>query len=186
MAKGGQFEREICRLLSEWWTDGIHDDVFWRTSNSGGRATAREKSGQRTQGQYGDVGVNGTLGAELIDVFTIELKRGYQSETIHDHLDRLDSNAEQTWEKWIRTARRDHERAGSLSWAIIHRRDRRKAWIYVPSSAYLMLRGLGALDDKLRPAIGVALLDGSGLFGTLLSNFLQEVTPDHVKQLALS
>ena len=26
-AKGGQFERDICRQLSEWWSDGKRDDL---------------------------------------------------------------------------------------------------------------------------------------------------------------
>jgi len=41
MAKGGEFERDISRFLSRWWTYGERDDVFWRTSASGARATTR-------------------------------------------------------------------------------------------------------------------------------------------------
>lgn len=38
-AKGGQFEREVCVLLSKWVTNGKRKDVFWRSAMSGGRAT---------------------------------------------------------------------------------------------------------------------------------------------------
>jgi len=38
-AKGAAFERDICRRLSLWYTNGKQDDVFWRSAISGGRAT---------------------------------------------------------------------------------------------------------------------------------------------------
>ncbi len=55
MPKGSNFEREICKLLSLWWTNDKRDDIFWRTSGSGARATTRSKTKQKTFGQYGDV-----------------------------------------------------------------------------------------------------------------------------------
>ena len=36
--KGSEFEREMCKCLSLWWTDSKRDDVFWRSAQSGGRA----------------------------------------------------------------------------------------------------------------------------------------------------
>jgi len=44
MAKGSSFEREICTILSKWWTNNERDDVFWRTAGSGARATTRSKN----------------------------------------------------------------------------------------------------------------------------------------------
>ena len=55
MAKGPSFEREVCEKLSLWWTDGKRDDVFMRTSGSGGKATARRKKGKDTPFQGGDI-----------------------------------------------------------------------------------------------------------------------------------
>lgn len=37
--KGAAFEREICKALSLWVTNGKRGDVFWRSAMSGGRAT---------------------------------------------------------------------------------------------------------------------------------------------------
>ena len=42
--KGGAWEREFSKYLSLWITEGERDDVFWRSSQSGGRATQRAKS----------------------------------------------------------------------------------------------------------------------------------------------
>jgi hypothetical protein len=48
MAKGSSFEREIAKLLSLWWSEGMRDDVFYRSHASGGRFTMRRKSGKDT------------------------------------------------------------------------------------------------------------------------------------------
>jgi len=79
MSKGGTFERDICKELSMWWTDNSRDDIFWRTSGSGARATARRKSGVTTQNSSGDVGYLAVNGMPLIDLMCIEIKRGYTS-----------------------------------------------------------------------------------------------------------
>src|SRR5262245_2386383 len=50
-AKGSKFERDLCRQLSLWWSDGKRDDVFWRASQSGGRAKFRGRRGLQTHGQ---------------------------------------------------------------------------------------------------------------------------------------
>ena len=75
--KGSGFEREVAKALSLWWTEGSRDDVFWRSSNSGGRATARRKRGQRTAGQHGDIAATDPVGEPFLKVVTIELKAGY-------------------------------------------------------------------------------------------------------------
>lgn len=55
-AKGSAFERGVCKELSIWVTKGKRDDVFWRSSISGGRATVRfNKRGAITEHQAGDI-----------------------------------------------------------------------------------------------------------------------------------
>lgn len=48
--KGSVFEREICKALGRWWTDGERDDIFWRTAGSGARATCRLERGKVLRG----------------------------------------------------------------------------------------------------------------------------------------
>jgi hypothetical protein len=91
-SKGSSFEREVCKLLSLWWTQDLNpprDDVFWRTSQSGGRATERMKKNVATAYSSGDVTFIDPIGQPFIDALMIELKRGYTSEiAILDFLDK--------------------------------------------------------------------------------------------------
>lgn len=52
--KGSAFERKVCKALSLWVSGGKHEDLFWRTAMSGGRATVARKKG-RTVRQSGDI-----------------------------------------------------------------------------------------------------------------------------------
>jgi len=72
--KGGQFERQVCKQLSLWMSRGMHDDWFWRSAMSGGRATVQRRKGKRNQTQVGDVSAIHPQGARLTDVFVIECK----------------------------------------------------------------------------------------------------------------
>jgi hypothetical protein len=53
--KGNTFERLISKKLSLWYSKGERDDLFYRTSNSGGRFTVRKKQNKDTANQHGDV-----------------------------------------------------------------------------------------------------------------------------------
>lgn len=136
MAKGSQFERDICRELSLWWTAGESDAVFWRTPTSGARATTRSKAGKSTANQYGDVIATDPIGQPLLDALTIELKRGYNKATIHDLLDTPATGAVQTYGNFIRQAQIAHTESRSFGWLLIHRRDRRSAWAWMPSYVF--------------------------------------------------
>lgn len=144
MAKGNQFERELCKTLSLWCSDGQRDDVFWRTSQSGGRATGRTKKGKRTKGQYGDMAAMDELGEPILKVATFEFKRGYSNSTVADLIDKQDTNAIQRWEVWLSKAERDSEQAGSYSWIIIARRDRKRCMVWMPEKLQCMLIEAGA------------------------------------------
>ena len=122
MPKGGAYERELSKRLSLWWTNGEFSDVFWRTSNSGGRATIRQN--QRTSNQYGDIGSTHKCSEPFTDICTIEAKRGYPRAHLGALLDRrLPGAAIQQWEQWIYKAQQDSQKAGSYSWMLITRRD---------------------------------------------------------------
>lgn len=77
-SKGGQFERDICKALSLWWSIDERDDLFWRTSQSGGRATTRRKKGiMNTAGGAADLMATSESGRPLTKVCLFEMKRGY-------------------------------------------------------------------------------------------------------------
>jgi len=132
--KGSSFEREICKKLSEWWSDAVEgtprDDLFWRASQSGGRATQRAKSGKRTAGSYGDIAAVDPVGAPLLKVFTLELKRGRSHGDIGDMLDiPLTGYKKRPFEKTLEQAVGSHKLAGSMSWLLISQRDRRRCLV---------------------------------------------------------
>ncbi|MCL2347114.1 MAG: hypothetical protein FWC50_02515, partial [Planctomycetaceae bacterium] len=57
----------------------MRDDLFWRSSSSGGRATQRTKQGKRTANSAGDIAAMDADAQELLKIFTFELKVGYSN-----------------------------------------------------------------------------------------------------------
>jgi len=72
--KGASFERFVCKGLSLWISGGERDDIFWRTSLSGGRATIGLRSGMTRLRQAGDVAAIDSLGERLLNHIVIECK----------------------------------------------------------------------------------------------------------------
>lgn len=185
-SKGGKYERELCKQLSLWWTNNERDDVFWRTSGSGARATTRAKSNKHTFGSHGDIAYIDPIGKPLLDVITIEAKRGYSIKSIIDLLDHSESAAEQQYETWINKAIRDSTRAGSPYWVIITRRDQRVGLVFMPWS---LANALGLTSHFTQLDMTFTLRDQQlhqmcRVFGLHLDDFLKSVTPDKIKQLS--
>lgn len=73
--KGQQFERDVCRRLSLWVSGGKSKNLFWRSSQSGGRATTLRKKGERLASHAGDIAAIDPAGTAFIERFFIECKR---------------------------------------------------------------------------------------------------------------
>ena len=71
--KGSSFERKICKALSLWVSNGEHEDLFWRTAMSGGRATVARKKGRSVR-QSGDICAVDKDGHPFTDKWYIETK----------------------------------------------------------------------------------------------------------------
>lgn len=182
--KGSNYERELCKRLSLWWTAGKHDDIFWRATTSGARATSRRRKGKRTAGNYGDIAVEDPIGAPLLDLFTIEIKRGYSKYTLGDLIDRQKFSAQQKFEEWIQQAYESWIDSGAFSWLLIHKRDGREDYVLLPYHVY------EALEVEFRPYIflrvNVRFTDDVKLMeivGTSLKEFLKRVSPAHIRKL---
>jgi hypothetical protein len=72
--KGASFEREVCVLLSKWVTNGVREDVFWRSAMSGGRATVGHKRGKQHSTQVGDISCIHPSGHRFCEAFAPECK----------------------------------------------------------------------------------------------------------------
>lgn len=73
-AKGASFEREVCKRLSLWVSDGTQEDVFWRSAMSGGRSTLAAKAGKRLAAQAGDLSCIHPNGQPFLNRFMVECK----------------------------------------------------------------------------------------------------------------
>jgi hypothetical protein len=180
MAKGGEFEREVCKTLSLWWTDCDSDAVFWRTSNSGGRATVRGKGKRKTVNQHGDITFTDPVGMPLLQALTFELKRGYSC-TLQDLID-ADKPPRTSYAAWIAQAKRSQVAAESLSWAIIHRRDRRVVTITMPEDMFSQLLRASKVD-LIVPFAMVHSGSGEVLVTVRLQPFLSSIRPAAVREV---
>ena len=129
--KGGQFERDIARTLSLWWTNGERDNVFWRSSMSGGRATVRARKGQNTNYLAGDLTATDPIGAPLIESTVIELKRGYARWCILDLVDSKKPSSS-VLAGFLDQVEEELKQAKVKSFLLICKRDGREAIVIFP------------------------------------------------------
>jgi len=179
--KGPNFERDICKQLSLWWTDGERDDVFWRTSGSGARATTRRKKDIKTKYEYGDVAFTDPVGQPLIDTFLIELKRGYTNGiSVLYLLDKKAGNDALLLE-WWKKAEEERKFAKRKYSIIIFRRNKREACILMERSLADILESECGNDSMLYITINLKTKDMFDIF--LLSDFLNWVSAETIKNL---
>lgn len=146
--KGSAFEREISRQLSLWWSAGMgkksRDDIFWRATTSGARATTRLKKNKRTAGAHGDITATDPIGKPFMDCVTIECKRGYKNTTAGELLDKPPKGAMGQFEKWLAQAHEAWLACGSYSWLLITKRNGRDAIVTFPKGL------LYAIEDAVK------------------------------------
>lgn len=185
-AKGSAFERWFCGQLSLWWSGGKDTDIFWRTAGSGGRATNRGRKGKQTAGAYGDIAATDHRGQPVLSLMAIEVKRGYQKDTIQDALDKPAHAARQTYEDWILQAEQSAKLAGSVGWAVVFRRNRRVAMIMLPQFLWSFLRR-AVMGDVTPIPFMTAWLPVQGNLRIVvmmpLQAFLEAVQPFHVHRV---
>lgn len=189
--KGSSFERKICKQLSLWWTDGERDDVFWRSSQSGGRATQRAKKGKTTYGSYGDIAAVDPYGEPLLKLFTIELKRGRSHGTPDDLIRSGKSKVLRPFEKTLVQTITSAQAAKSRGWMVISQLDRKLPMVYLEAT---VVREVGMLSDvwvcpSVRYVLRVDHPCAGGrvrFIGLLLEDFFRYVTPKRLIQASKS
>jgi len=178
--KGAEFEREVCKELSLWWMDGKRDDVFWRTSNSGGRATVRRKKSKSTFGQNSDVQAIDPIGQPLIDVMLLELKCGYSESSFIDWFD----GKGHVWLDWITKIEEEAFESGTPYWGIVWKRKYKKATVTMPLLFYNEIRiGCGYPKSEV-PVFRISLpLPHPHVVVMKLEDWLQWVRPSRIIEL---
>lgn len=190
MAKGGLFERQVCRRFSLWWSGGKDDDLFWRTAGSGGRATVRGREGKTTRGHYGDVYSTDRVSRPFTELVTVEVKRGYSKRNrrrgdFMDLIDALPHAAPPMFAEWVGQAVTAARYAGTPYWMIVHRRDSRDAVVYFPGDLYTGLaaavRPILAFNGRIDVSPTESLT--IDVVCTRLSTFLRRTQPANVIRL---
>jgi hypothetical protein len=72
--KGAAFERDTCRRLSLWLSQGQRDDLLWRSAMSGGAATLQYRKDKINLTQSGDVSAIGQEAYEFCSKTFVECK----------------------------------------------------------------------------------------------------------------
>jgi hypothetical protein len=190
MAKGSNFEREVAKQLSLWWTGGSRDDIFWRSCISGGRATQRKKFGKATYGSYGDIAAVDPIGEPLLRMWTIELKRGQGHGQVMALIERK-SKVQRPFEKALCQAYRSSRDAKSRGWMLICRRDYCDPMVYIELETLVKKpQSWVPVCSRLfrSPSVRFSLLvtDGDGgrqrmrFVALRLQDFLRRVQPEQV------
>lgn len=186
-SKGAAFERECCRSLSFWASKGKYDDWYWRSSQSGGRATSRAKVGKRTIGQNGDIAATCPEADFLTKECAIEIKRGYnRSAFLADLLDRVswpDLNERKgTILGFLEQSVRAAQTGGNPYWMLVHKRDRREALVYMPKNlSELFLKTTSKSIEFMH--MQIELCNGLRLIAVhRLSDLLNRFDPDVLRR----
>ncbi len=147
--KGFGFERLIAKKLSKWWTDNKRDDIFWRTSGSGGRATIRSRQGKQTSGGYGDLMALDEIGKPFENYFLLELKCGYSRDV--DILDFIDKkNKKCILLDWWFKSEEEKKEAGRDQVLLILRRNRKHETIFMERNFFNFLEANQGAYTKSR------------------------------------
>jgi len=105
-AKGSSFERDMARRLSLWINGSEKPYVFWRTAGSGGLATIMAENAD----MGGDLMAIRDEGRFMTNLFSIELKTGYQDAEAFKHLKpNKSTEIEDFWKQCCRDAERSHK-----------------------------------------------------------------------------
>lgn len=140
MAKGGAYERVICKELSLWLSSGKAEDWFWRSAASGGRSTVRARIGKSTAGHDGDICATCPAGAVFTSLVTVEVKCGYNKVTLADVFDRPTTLKQQGLEAFFEQTLAAQKRSKAPHWMLIHRRDRREPVVYFGENLFYAWR----------------------------------------------
>jgi len=127
--KGSQFERDMAREISLWWTDGKDNDAFWRVLGSGGMATNKVKAGKSiTNASFNDIEAKTADAFSFTNKVICELKRGYKNWSIMDIMD-SPNVSKQVWAKFHDQVVTAQTSSNRKYWIVIFKRDHRKIMV---------------------------------------------------------
>jgi hypothetical protein len=122
-------------------------------------------------------------GQPLMRAITFELKRGYNDATPYDMFDVPETHVTpQPWEAFIAQAQEAAQGAGSLTWALVTRRDMRRAAITMDAATLQALAKIAGAPPPT-PITRVAVPHGAYLT-ILLADFFATIKRQHIEEWA--
>lgn len=168
-SKGANWEREVCRRLSRWVTKGRSEDVFWRSSMSGGRATVHRKQGRRTaDAAAGDICALRPEGHRLLNAFFIECKATKNFMLEAYLFDSAAGKREDHWTKPLAQAK-EHNKAA----LVVVKRNGLPPVVFVSGDGLRVLSGLAH-----RPLVPRAVFPRVGMHVFTLEHVLTSCDPE--------
>ncbi len=104
--KGGAYEREIARVLTQWISGQRRPELFWRSAGSGSSATQAVKHGKKSK-MPGDLMAIDEAGLFLTEIFFLEAKDRKRVTTDIKHILDRNSTMFTWWDKACQEAK-DH------------------------------------------------------------------------------
>ena len=169
--KGSKFEREVCKLLSLWWSNQKDEDIFYRTAGSGARATVRRKQGKRTADSAADMMSTHESGKPLTKACLFEMKSGYSDKhkittskktgkkgVTHSRygievltiLDKQEYHKDPILLQWWKKIEKERIATGRKFAFIIFRRDAKLACIVMSYKMFgLLAKRTGPFDERI-------------------------------------
>lgn len=179
--KGGKYEKEVCKHLSLWWTDGNRDDIFYSTHGSGNRATIRAKQGLCTENMCGDVCASAEIGFAFTDYFMTEIKRGYTDKL--SFIELVDKPDKKTLKikNWVRKAERQRKENFRRGLLVIIKRDYANPFCIIDTNSFFRLcsYSMTALGDKYLEFS----IDRRKYFAITFSAFLKFLNPGDIREI---
>lgn len=188
--KGASYERSLCVAFSRWFSFGQTDDLFWRTSGSGSRATRRHKKNQRlTKYQYGDMTYDREEGKPLVEYLNFEFRFRRQLEPLGVFYD-TDPNYSllSFWAK----ATSEAEQSGRIP-ILVTKVNRGQSVLWMPSSLFVSLERIGdpkmvfavtARRVRVEKKVFYTFREPITVGGVLLDTFFERNEPSRVVKAA--
>jgi len=137
-AKGSGYERDICKMLTEWLTGKSKPYVWWRSPSSGALATITAQNPNLT----GDIIAVLPEGHFLTDIFSIEVKVGYPSSSFNKFFSDCKNNEiEQFWKQACNDSSKSNKEP-----MLIYKKDRKEPLLFIKEKVKNLFDGLDDLN----------------------------------------
>lgn len=135
MAKGGDWERDICKFLSKWVQGTEKPYIFWRSGGSGGVFTTSEgKAGDQFAGDIYAVKPEGEF---FCKKFSVECKNGYPNVSFDKHFKY--NKSDEFREFWVQTVE-DAKKAKKHPMLIYKKKGFSTPWVCITTEVYEMIK----------------------------------------------